>query len=105
MEQMNNYIIIAIVLILLAVIVLTALVKRAKNDPESLENKFFSDFDMYDAVENRGGALVASRAARPVYPDPNDPRYIIAKMKEKQYEERMKKERIEDIELWEESRR
>ena len=100
-----DFIIILLVLIILGGFVLYSLLHRAKHDPESFENKFFRDFDLYDAEATRGGNLIVKRADRPAYPDLNDPKYMVAWAKEKEAEERMKQEALEDLELWEEGKR
>ncbi len=100
-----DYLIIALVLIILGGFVVYSLMHRAKHDPESFENKFFRDFDMYDAEATRGGNLIVKRSQRPAYPDINDPKYTVAWAQEKLAEERMKQEALEDIELWEEDHR
>lgn len=100
-----NFIIIALVLIVLGGFVVYSLLHRAKHDPESFENKFFRDFDMYDAEASRGGNMIVKRSDRPAYPDINDPKYMIAWAKEKEAEEKMKQEALDDIELWEEDHR
>ncbi|MDO4746558.1 MAG: hypothetical protein Q4B18_08375 [Bacillota bacterium] len=105
MDQIMNFVILAVVLIVLGVIVVYSLMHRAKHDPESFENKFFRDFDLYDAQASRGGTLIAKRADRPAYPDINDPKYTLAWAIEKQAEEKMKQETLEDLELWEEEHR
>lgn len=97
-----NFVIIALVLIVLGGFVVYSLMHRAKHDPESFENKFFRDFDLYDAEAARGGNLIVKRSDRPAYPDLNDPKYMVAWAKEKEAEERMKQEALEDLELWEE---
>lgn len=100
-----DFIIILLVLIILGGFVLYSLLHRAKHDPESFENKFFRDFDLYDAEAARGGNLIVKRADRPAYPDLNDPKYVVAWAKEKEAEERMKMQALEDLELWEEGKR
>lgn len=100
-----DFIIIALVLIILGGFVVYSLLHRAKHDPESFENKFFRDFDMYDAEASRGGNLIVKRSDRPAYPDINDPKYTVAWAKEKEAEEKMKQEALDDIELWEEDHR
>ena len=105
MDGITNIIIIVLVLIVLAVFVVYSLMHRAKYDPQSLENKFFSEFDMYDAQAKRGGAMIAKRTDRPAYPDLNDPKYTVAWAKQKEAEEKMKMEALEDLELWEEEHR
>lgn len=100
-----NFIIIALVLIVLGGFVVYSLLHRAKYDPESFENKFFRDFDMYDAEASRGGNMIVKRSDRPAYPDINDPKYMVAWAKEKEAEEKMKQAALEDLELWEEDRR
>lgn len=105
MDQITSIIIIALALIVLGVFVIYSLMQRAKYDPQSLENKFFSEFDMYDAQAKRGGAMIAKRSQRPTYPDINDPKYMLAWAKEKEAEERIKMLRLEELELWEEGHR
>lgn len=100
-----DFIIIALVLIILGGFVVYSLLHRAKHDPESFENKFFRDFDMYDAEASRGGNMIVKRSDRPAYPDINDPKYTVAWAKEKEAEEKMKQEALDDIELWEEDHR
>lgn len=100
-----NFVIIALVLIVLGGFVVYSLMHRAKHDPESFENKFFRDFDLYDAEAARGGNLIVKRSDRPAYPDLNDPKYMLAWAKEKEAEERMKMQALEDLELWEEGAR
>ncbi len=105
MDSITSIIIIALILIILGVFVVYSLMHRAKHDPESFENKFFRDFDMYDAQASRGGNMIAKRSDRPAYPDLNDPKYMVAWAKEKEAEEKMKQEALEDLELWEEGAR
>jgi len=105
MHSITSFIIIALVLIILGAFVVYSLLHRAKHDPESFENKFFKDFDLYDAEVARGGNLIAKRSDRPAYPDLNDPKYMVAWAKEKEAEERMKMQALEDLELWEEGAR
>lgn len=100
-----NFVIIALVLIVLGGFVVYSLMHRAKHDPESFENKFFRDFDLYDAEAARGGNLIVKRSDRPAYPDLNDPKYMLAWAKEKEAEERVKMQALEDLELWEEGTR
>ena len=100
-----NFVIIALVLIVLGGFVVYSLMHRAKHDPESFENKFFRDFDLYDAEAARGGNLIVKRSDRPAYPDLNDPKYMLAWAKEKEAEERVKMQALEDLELWEEGAR
>lgn len=100
-----DFVIIALVLIVLGGFVVYSLMHRAKHDPESFENKFFRDFDLYDAEAARGGNLIVKRSDRPAYPDLNDPKYMLAWAKEKEAEERMKMQALEDLELWEEGAR
>jgi len=100
-----DFIIIALVLIILGGFVVYSLMHRAKHDPESFENKFFRDFELYEAEAARGGNMIVKRSDRPAYPDLNDPKYVVAWAKEKEAEERMKQEALEDLELWEEGRR
>ena len=100
-----DFIIIALVLIILGGFVVYSLMHRAKHDPESFENKFFRDFELYEAEAARGGNMIVKRSDRPAYPDLNDPKYMVAWAKEKEAEERMKQEALEDLELWEEGRR
>ena len=100
-----DFIIIALVLIILGSFVVYSLMHRAKHDPESFENKFFRDFELYEAEAARGGNMIVKRSDRPAYPDLNDPKYVVAWAKEKEAEERMKQEALEDLELWEEGRR
>ena len=100
-----DFIIIALVLIILGGFVVYSLMHRAKHDPESFENKFFRDFELYEAEAARGGNMIVKRSDRPTYPDLNDPKYVVAWAKEKEAEERMKQEALEDLELWEEGRR
>ena len=97
-----DFIIIALVLIILGGFVVYSLMHRAKYDPESFENKFFRDFELYEAEASRGGNMIVKRSDRPAYPDLNDPKYTVAWAKEKEAEERMKQEALEDLELWEE---
>ena len=59
-----NFVIIALVLIVLGGFVVYSLMHRAKHDPESFENKFFRDFDLYDAEAARGGNLIVKRSDR-----------------------------------------
>lgn len=105
MDSITSFIIIALVLIVLAVFVVYSLLHRAKHDPQSFENKFFRDFDLYDAEAARGGNMIVKRSQRPAYPDINDPKYMVAWAQEKLAEERMKMETLEDLELWEEGHR
>jgi len=105
MDSITSFIIIALVLIVLGVFVVYSLLHRAKHDPESFENKFFRDFDLYDVEAARGGNMIVKRSDRPAYPDLNDPKYMVAWAKEKEAEERMKQEALEDLELWEEGAR
>ena len=100
-----NFVIIALVLIVLGGFVVYSLMHRAKHDPESFENKFFRDFDLYDAEGARGGNLIVKRSDRSAYPDLNDPKYMLAWAKEKEAEERVKMQALEDLELWEEGAR
>ena len=100
-----DFIIIALVLIILGGFVVYSLMHRAKHDPESFENKFFRDFELYEAEAARGGNMIVKRSDRPAYPDLNDPKYMVAWAKEKEAEERMKMQALEDLELWEEGRR
>ncbi len=100
-----DFIIIALVLIILGGFVVYSLMHRAKHDPESFENKFFRDFELYEAEAARGGNMIVKRSDRPAYPDLNDPKYVVAWAKEKEAEERMKQEALEDLELWEEGHR
>lgn len=100
-----DFIIIALVLIILGGFVVYSLMHRAKHDPESFENKFFRDFELYEAEAARGGNMIVKRSDRPAYPDLNDPKYVVAWAKEKEAEERMKMQALEDLELWEEGRR
>lgn len=105
MDPITSVLIIAVVLTILGAFVVYSLLHRAKHDPESFENKFFRDFDLYDAEATRGGNLIVKRSDRPAYPDLNDPKYMLAWAKEKEAEERMKMQALEDLELWEEGAR
>lgn len=110
MNQVGNFIIIALVLAVLAAIVVIALITRAKNDPESLKNSILDHVnipaeadDLYDVVEHYDDTRNrVSRAARPKYPDSNDYREWMAIMEEKskRAQERMEKQSLEDLELW-----
>ena len=77
-----DFIIIALVLIILGGFVVYSLMHRAKYDPESFENKFFRDFELYEAEASRGGNMIVKRSDRPAYPDLNDPKYMVAWAKE-----------------------
>lgn len=105
MDQITNFVIVLAVMIVLLAIVLIALTKRAKNDPDSFRHRFADELDFFEVVDHYNSSGVVSRASRPAYPDINNPKYVLAWAKEKEAEERMKMARLEDIELWEEERR
>ena len=100
-----NLIIVLVILVVLAAIVVSALMKRAKNDPDSFKHRMAEEFEMFDVVNHYSPADVVSRASRPAYPDLNDPKYMVAWAKEKEAEEKMKMAKLEDLELWEEEKR
>ena len=97
-----NLIIVLLILVVLAAIVVTALMHRAKNDPDSFKHRMAEEFEMFDVVNHYSISDVVSRASRPAYPDINDPKYTLAWAKEKEAEERIKMAKLEDLELWEE---
>lgn len=110
MSQVSSFIIIVLILIVLAAFVLFSLMKRAKNDPESLKNSILDHVNIpdeadefYDIVEHYTDPRdLVSRSARPKYPDSNDYREWMAVMEEKskKAQERLEKQSLEDLELW-----
>lgn len=110
MNQVGNFVIIALVLAVLAAVVIIALIKRAKNDPESLKNTILEHVhipddadELYDIVVRFDSARdKVSRAARPKYPDSNDYREWMAVMEDRnrKAQEKIQNQSLEDLELW-----
>ena len=110
-----NFIIIALVLAVLAVIVVVALMKRAQNDPESFKNPILDHinvaddaYEFYDIVSHYNNPRdTVSRAARPQFPDSDSYKEELAAMEEKnrKAQEDLEKQALEDVELWEEEKR
>ena len=111
MNQGTNFVIIALVLIVLAAIVVIALMKRAKNDPESFRNTILDHvnvaddaYEFYDIVVHYNNPRdLASRTARPELPDSDTYKKELAATEEKsrKAQEKLANQDIEDLELWE----